>query len=196
MWFTILGIAYIILLMINFCGNGSVIYIFLKVKSLRTPSNMFVVNLALSDWCMMLTQVWKIKRQCLNHSFLFSGSPSHHQCIHSEILDVGHSRCDKSEVLTKMLEAIIPFIVVSRMQAIWIYWSFIWNSLNHDNDYYWIWQIQCYCEGSHTFEFIFEFESVEFVGFIWKKNNTGHCICGCLFCLALFSCLHFHTIYW
>ena len=55
--FVILGIAYIILLMINFFGNGSVIYIFLKVKSLRNPSNMFVVNLALSDWCMMLTQV-------------------------------------------------------------------------------------------------------------------------------------------
>ena len=93
--FVILGIAYIILLMINFFGNGSVIYIFLKVKSLRTPSNMFVVNLALSDWCMMLTQVWKIKRQGLNLRFLFSGSPSHHQCIHSKILDVGHSRCEK-----------------------------------------------------------------------------------------------------
>ena len=31
-----------------------------KVKSLRTPSNMFVVNLALSDFCMMLTQAWPV----------------------------------------------------------------------------------------------------------------------------------------
>ncbi|CAB4058944.1 OPN4 [Lepeophtheirus salmonis] len=37
-------------------GNLLVMYIFIKVKSLRTPSNMFVVNLALSDFCMILTQ--------------------------------------------------------------------------------------------------------------------------------------------
>lgn len=38
-------------------GNGLVIYIFLKTKSLRTPSNMLVVALALSDMIMMITQV-------------------------------------------------------------------------------------------------------------------------------------------
>ena len=68
----IVGIAYFILCIINYVGNGSVVYIFLKVKyvltdvvsnvwkfkvkSLRTPSNMFVVNLAFSDLCMMITQ--------------------------------------------------------------------------------------------------------------------------------------------
>ena len=52
----LIGIAYFFLWIINFFGNGSVIYIFLKVKSLRTPSNMFVVNLAFSDWAMMITQ--------------------------------------------------------------------------------------------------------------------------------------------
>ena len=39
----------------SFVGNGCVIYIFLKTKNLRTPSNMFVVNLALSDLIMMTT---------------------------------------------------------------------------------------------------------------------------------------------
>merc|ERR1711973_458920 len=39
--------------MVNFVGNGLVIYIFLKTKSLRSPTNMFVVNLALSDCIMM-----------------------------------------------------------------------------------------------------------------------------------------------
>jgi len=36
-------------------GNGLVIFIFLKTKSLRTPTNMFVVNLAVSDCIMMST---------------------------------------------------------------------------------------------------------------------------------------------
>ena len=56
----LIGIAYFFLFIISFFGNGSVIYIFLKVKSLRTPSNMFVVNLAFSDWAMMITQVSSI----------------------------------------------------------------------------------------------------------------------------------------
>ena len=51
----VVGIAYIFLWLVNFFGNGSVCYIFLKVKSLRSPSNMFVVNLAFSDLCMMTT---------------------------------------------------------------------------------------------------------------------------------------------
>lgn len=49
------GFAFIILLFLSILGNGCVIYIFTKTKSLRTPSNMFVVNLALSDLCMMTT---------------------------------------------------------------------------------------------------------------------------------------------
>ena len=52
---SIVGISFFVLWMINLFGNGSVCYIFLKVKSLRTPSNLFVVNLAFSDLCMMTT---------------------------------------------------------------------------------------------------------------------------------------------
>jgi len=51
----VVGICFFFLWVINFFGNGCVIYIFLKTKSLRTPTNMFVVNLALSDLIMMLT---------------------------------------------------------------------------------------------------------------------------------------------
>eukprot|EP00096_Caligus_rogercresseyi_P000708 TRINITY_DN11208_c0_g1_i1.p1 TRINITY_DN11208_c0_g1~~TRINITY_DN11208_c0_g1_i1.p1 ORF type:complete len:375 (+),score=75.85 TRINITY_DN11208_c0_g1_i1:1313-2437(+) len=50
------GIFYFVLCSISITGNLLVIYIFLKVKSLRTPSNMFVVNLAFSDLCMIITQ--------------------------------------------------------------------------------------------------------------------------------------------
>eukprot|EP00095_Tigriopus_kingsejongensis_P011817 maker-scaffold71_size417697-snap-gene-3.16 protein:Tk11817 transcript:maker-scaffold71_size417697-snap-gene-3.16-mRNA-1 annotation:"long-wavelength rhodopsin" len=49
------GIMFFFLWIISFLGNGCVIYIFLKVKSLRTPTNMFVINLALSDLIMMTT---------------------------------------------------------------------------------------------------------------------------------------------
>jgi len=49
----IFGILFFVLWLVNFFGNGLVIFIFLKTKSLRTPTNMFVVNLAVSDACMM-----------------------------------------------------------------------------------------------------------------------------------------------
>ena len=49
------GILFFFLWIISFLGNGCVIFIFLKVKSLRTPTNMFVINLALSDLIMMTT---------------------------------------------------------------------------------------------------------------------------------------------
>ena len=50
------GLCFFLLWMVSFIGNGCVIYIFLKVKHLRTPSNMLVVTLALSDFIMMNTQ--------------------------------------------------------------------------------------------------------------------------------------------
>ena len=71
------GILFFVLTFASFFGNGLVIYVFLATKSLRTPvsicfrllkplfatylqiylqTNMFVVNLALSDCGIMLTQ--------------------------------------------------------------------------------------------------------------------------------------------
>ena len=52
----IVGFCYIFLFLINIIGNGSVVYIFLKVESLRTASNIFVINLAISDMCMITSQ--------------------------------------------------------------------------------------------------------------------------------------------
>merc|ERR1712241_1337994 len=68
------GISYFFLWLINVLGNGSVIYIFLKVKTLRTPSNMFVVNLALSDFCMMLTQAWPVIINAFSQRYWMWGS--------------------------------------------------------------------------------------------------------------------------
>ncbi|KZC11099.1 PREDICTED: rhodopsin, long-wavelength isoform X2 [Dufourea novaeangliae] len=53
LWHGILGMVIGILGLISVSGNGMVVYIFLSTKSLRTPSNMFVINLAISDFLMM-----------------------------------------------------------------------------------------------------------------------------------------------
>lgn len=55
MWHGILGFVIGLLGFISVSGNGMVVYIFLSTKSLRTPSNLFVINLAISDFCMMFS---------------------------------------------------------------------------------------------------------------------------------------------
>lgn len=50
----LLALIYIIFMFVALLGNGLVIWVFCSAKSLRTPSNMFVVNLALCDFFMML----------------------------------------------------------------------------------------------------------------------------------------------
>ncbi|XP_011496705.1 PREDICTED: opsin, ultraviolet-sensitive [Ceratosolen solmsi marchali] len=50
----LLALLYILFTFIALLGNGIVIWIFCSAKSLRTPSNMFVVNLAICDFMMMI----------------------------------------------------------------------------------------------------------------------------------------------
>lgn len=52
----ILGLFTLAILIISCCGNGVVVYIFGGTKSLRTPANLLVLNLAFSDFCMMASQ--------------------------------------------------------------------------------------------------------------------------------------------
>ncbi|PSN33891.1 rhodopsin [Blattella germanica] len=54
LWHGILGFVIGVLGFISVVGNGMVIYIFSTTKPLRTPSNLLVVNLAFSDFLMML----------------------------------------------------------------------------------------------------------------------------------------------
>ncbi|KAK4295836.1 hypothetical protein Pmani_031628 [Petrolisthes manimaculis] len=56
MWHYILALFFIILGIFSFFGNGMVMYLFTCKKSLRSPANMFVVNLAFSDFMMMASQ--------------------------------------------------------------------------------------------------------------------------------------------
>ncbi|XP_059094298.1 compound eye opsin BCRH2-like [Tigriopus californicus] len=50
------GLLFFVLWFISVTGNGLVIFIFLKTKTLRTPSNMLVVALAFSDFVMIWSQ--------------------------------------------------------------------------------------------------------------------------------------------
>nr|APY20525.1 ultraviolet sensitive opsin [Chrysis viridula] len=50
----LLALLYVLFTFIALLGNGLVIWIFCAAKSLRTPSNMFVVNLAICDFFMMI----------------------------------------------------------------------------------------------------------------------------------------------
>ncbi|KAJ8943599.1 hypothetical protein NQ318_006601 [Aromia moschata] len=50
----LLGMVYVFFFLASIIGNGLVLWIFTTAKSLHTPSNMFVVNLAFCDFMMML----------------------------------------------------------------------------------------------------------------------------------------------
>lgn len=53
LWHALLGFIIGVLGLISIIGNGMVIFIFTTTKTLRTPSNLLVVNLAVSDFLMM-----------------------------------------------------------------------------------------------------------------------------------------------
>ncbi|XP_076030478.1 rhodopsin-like [Oratosquilla oratoria] len=55
LWYGLLGFAIFVLGAMSVIGNGVVIWVFMNTKSLRSPANTLVVNLALSDFLMMLT---------------------------------------------------------------------------------------------------------------------------------------------
>lgn len=54
-YFNIISFVIFILGITSISGNLTVIYIFMATKTLRTPSNLYVVNLAVSDFMMMFT---------------------------------------------------------------------------------------------------------------------------------------------
>nr|APY20526.1 long wavelength sensitive opsin 2 [Cotesia vestalis] len=53
-WHKALGIVMVVIGILGWTGNGCVVYIFLIMPSLRTPNNILVVNLAFSDFLMMI----------------------------------------------------------------------------------------------------------------------------------------------
>nr|AIW62466.1 kumopsin [Scytodes thoracica] len=64
LWHSLLGVAIIVLGIISVLGNGMVIYLTFSTKNLKTPTNMLIVNLAFSDFCMMAFMMPTMAANC------------------------------------------------------------------------------------------------------------------------------------
>ncbi|NP_001295467.1 rhodopsin [Athalia rosae] len=71
LWHGILGFVIAVLGFVSVVGNGMVVYIFCSTKSLRTPSNLLVVNLAFSDFLMMFTMSPPMVINCYYETWVF-----------------------------------------------------------------------------------------------------------------------------
>nr|UUY85405.1 long wavelength-sensitive opsin [Epargyreus clarus] len=71
LWHGLLGFTIAVLGIISICGNGMVVYIFTTTKSLKTPSNLLVINLAFSDMCMMLCMSPAMVVNCYYETWVF-----------------------------------------------------------------------------------------------------------------------------
>nr|BAQ54820.1 opsin, long-wavelength sensitive type [Tanypteryx pryeri] len=71
LWHGILGFVIGVLGLISWTGNGVVIYIFSCTKALRTPSNLLVVNLAFSDFLMMVIMCPFMLINCMHETWVF-----------------------------------------------------------------------------------------------------------------------------
>nr|BAQ54888.1 opsin, long-wavelength sensitive type [Epiophlebia superstes] len=71
LWHGILGFVIGILGFISWAGNGVVIYVFSTTKTLRTPSNLLVVNLAFSDFLMMIAMCPLMLINCYYETWVF-----------------------------------------------------------------------------------------------------------------------------
>lgn len=70
LWHSLLGIAMIILGIISVVGNGMVIYLMMSTKSLRTPTNLLIVNLAFSDFSMMAFMMPTMAANCFAETWI------------------------------------------------------------------------------------------------------------------------------
>ncbi|CAO1390920.1 unnamed protein product [Diamesa hyperborea] len=71
LWHSILGFVVFVLGIISISGNFIVINVFTTTKHLRTPSNLLVVNLAISDFLMMFTMMPPMVYNCFNETWMF-----------------------------------------------------------------------------------------------------------------------------
>lgn len=70
LWHSILAFAIFVLGVVAVFGNAIVIYIFTSSKSLRTPSNQLVVNLAISDFLMMFCMCPPMVYNCIYETWV------------------------------------------------------------------------------------------------------------------------------
>nr|ABI97876.1 long wavelength-sensitive opsin [Neominois ridingsii] len=71
LWHSLLGFVMGVLGFISIAGNGMVVYIFTTTKTLKTPSNVLVVNLAFSDFLMMTVMSPPMVVNCYYETWVF-----------------------------------------------------------------------------------------------------------------------------
>merc|ERR1712215_271130 len=90
MWHYLLGVWHIIMGVVSFMGNGVVIYLYFKVKNLRTPANLLVMNLAIMDLLMLLSQFPAFSYNCfMGGIWMFDGFACDLYCIFGAITGMG-----------------------------------------------------------------------------------------------------------
>jgi len=70
LWHSLLGLAMIVLGIVSVIGNGMVVYLMTSTKSLKTPTNMLIVNLAFSDFCMMAFMMPTMAANCFAETWI------------------------------------------------------------------------------------------------------------------------------
>jgi len=72
MWYGLLGFVIFVIGSMAFIGNLIVIWVFMNTKSLRSPANLLVVNLAVSDFIMISFMFPPMVINCYYHTWAFS----------------------------------------------------------------------------------------------------------------------------
>ncbi|NWU93438.1 OPN4A protein, partial [Upupa epops] len=67
----VIGVVILIVGVTGAVGNFLVIYVFCKSRSLQTPANIFIINLAISDFLMSITQAPVFFTNSLHKRWIF-----------------------------------------------------------------------------------------------------------------------------
>ncbi|XP_042894059.1 rhodopsin-like [Penaeus japonicus] len=71
LWYSLVGFWIVVMGCLSLAGNFVVIWVFMNTKSLRTPANLLVVNLAVSDFLMMFTMFPPMVVSCYVQTWTF-----------------------------------------------------------------------------------------------------------------------------
>jgi len=134
MWYFFLGCLYFCIGTTAVCGNFIVLKIFSSFPALRTPANMLVMNLAFSDFCLMLALFpemvynffvggnWQFgETACQIHAFLGSVFG------YSQIFTLTFISWDRYNVIVKGFSAApLTFSKVSMVLLFCYVWAILW----------------------------------------------------------------------
>lgn len=70
LWHSLLGMAMVLLGVVCVLGNGVVIYLMMTTKTLRSPTNLLVTNLAFSDFSMMAFMMPTMAANCFAETWI------------------------------------------------------------------------------------------------------------------------------